>query len=392
MRNNISGAQAYRNALRQQYQQQVNAAVQQIAAQRAAGQQSMGNTYQQLKPTVQDNLGGFAGAIDTYNKNLKAELEAQQKAEQAAQKALAAQAVKDIKAARKSTTPTKSTKSTGSTKSAADAASEESSAAENSDSLFGTPGKNSKGKPEKEEDKEKKPGLLDRAGNSIKNGAVNIWNSMKETANERQQQRVQEAENRKVNKADELDAARQAAAQNNSDLIQKKNLTQNDKNVIFQRYNNWIQQGNNRDIVDTLNAIDEIKNEQQSEVQGAGWNKNALEQKLSQYSKNDIDLANEYRAMYNRIPGYRVSDRTWNTAIGVGKTILSAPMQAFLQQLFHALRLCGVGSKIDGIVCPSFRKALQAVVRGAHQHRIQCRVALGKTRKHRIIFQVLHNF
>lgn len=325
MRNNISGAQAYRNALRQQYQQQVNAAVQQIAAQRAAGQQAMGNTYQQLKPTVQDNLGGFAGAIDTYNKNLKAELEAQQKAEQAAQKAWAAQAVKDIKAARKSTT---STKSTESTKAAADAASEESYAAENSDSLFGTPGKNSKGKPEKEDEEEKKPGLLSRAGNAIKNGAVNIRNSMKETANDRQQKRIQEAENHKVNKADELDAARQAAAQNNRDLIQKKNLTQNDKNVIFQRYNNWIQQGNNRDIVDVLNAIDEIKNEQQSEVQGAGWNKNALEQKLSQYSKNDIDLANEYRAMYNRIPGYRVSDRTWNTALGVGKTILSAPMQA----------------------------------------------------------------
>ena len=160
MRNNISGAQAYRNALRQQYQQQVNAAVQQIAAQRAAGQQAMGNTYQQLKPTVQDNLGGFAGAIDTYNKNLKAELEAQQKAEQAAQKAWAAQAVKDIKAARKSTT---STKSTESTKSASDAASEESSAAENSDSLFGTPGKSSKGKPEKEDEEEKKPGLSARA-------------------------------------------------------------------------------------------------------------------------------------------------------------------------------------------------------------------------------------
>lgn len=325
MRNNISGAQAYRNALRQQYQQQVNAAVQQIAAQRAAGQQAMGNTYQQLKPTVQDNLGGFAGAIDTYNKNIKAELEAQQKAEQAAQKAWAAQAVKDIKAARKSTT---STKSTVSTKAAADAASEEISAAENSDSLFGTPGKESNSKPEKEDEAEKKPGLLAKAGNAIKNGAVNIRNSMKETANDRQQKRIQEAENHKVNKADELDAARQAAAQNNRDLIQKKNLTQNDKNVIFQRYNNWIQQGNNRDIVDALNAIDEIKNEQQSEVQGAGWNKNALEQKLSQYSKNDIDLANEYRAMYNRIPGYRVSDRTWNTAIGVGKTILSAPMQA----------------------------------------------------------------
>ena len=325
MRNNISGAQAYRNALRQQYQQQVNAAVQQIAAQRAAGQQAMGNTYQQLKPTVQDNLGGFAGAIDTYNKNLKAELEAQQKAEQAAQKAWAAQAVKDIKAARKSTTYTKYTEST---KAAADAASEESYAAENSDSLFGNPGKNSKGKPEKEDEEEKKPGLLARAGNAIKNGAVNIRNSMKETANDRQQKRIQEAENHKVNKADELDAARQAAAQNNRDLIQKKNLTQNDKNVIFQRYNNWIQQGNNRDIVDALNEIDEIKNEQQSEVQGAGWNKNALEQKLSQYSKNDIDLANEYRAMYNRIPGYRVSDRTWNTALGVGKTILSAPMQA----------------------------------------------------------------
>ena len=339
MRYNISGAQAYRNALRQQYQQQVNAAVQQIAAQRAAGQQSMGNTYQQLKPTVQDNLGGFAGAIDTYNKNLKAELEAQQKAEQAAQKAWAAQAVKDIKAARKSTT---STKSTESTKAAADAASEESSAAENSDSLFGTPGKDSKGSAasgnnakKDESKKDEKSGIVQKL---IAFGdAVDKW-AKSESKAEQQLHETAKKDTAALNesvaqsvagyKADKSDEARQAAAQSNKTLASKKKLTSSDKEVIFNRYNNWIQQGNNRDIVDALNAIDEIKNEQQSEVQGAGWNKNALEQKLSQYSKNDIDLANEYHAMYNRIPGYRVSDRTWNTALGVGKTILSAPMQA----------------------------------------------------------------
>lgn len=201
----------------------------------------------------------------------------------------------------------------------------------------GKPGDNGKGgnsannrnsKPEKEDDKEKKPGLLARAGNAIKNGAVNLWNSMKETANERQQQRIQEAENHKVNKADELDAARQAAAQNNSDLIQKKNLTQNDKNVIFQRYNNFIQQGDNRKIVDTLNELDSIQNDLQSEVSGAGDNRAELEATLDEFTPEQIEQAKEYRDMYARIPGYRVADRTVNTALGTAKTAASGGMMA----------------------------------------------------------------
>lgn len=190
------------------------------------------------------------------------------------------------------------------------------------------PGNNSNSKPEKEDDKEKKPGLLARAGNAIKNGAVNLWNSMKETANERQQQRIQEAKNHKVNKADELDAARQAAAQNNSDLIQKKNLTQNDKNVIFQRYNNFIQQGDNRKIVDTLNELDSIQNDLQSEVSGAGYNRAELEATLDEFTPEQIEQAKEYRDMYARIPGYRVADRTVNTALGTAKTAASGGMMA----------------------------------------------------------------
>lgn len=190
------------------------------------------------------------------------------------------------------------------------------------------PGNNSNSKPEKEDDKEKKPVLLARAGNAIKNGAVNIWNSMKETANERQQQRIQEAENHKVNKADELDAARQAAAQNNSDLIQKKNLTQNDKNIIFQRYNNFIQQGDNRKIVDTLNELDSIQNDLQSEVSGAGYNRAELEATLDEFTQEQIEQAKEYRDMYARIPGYRVADRTVNTALGTAKTASSGVLMA----------------------------------------------------------------
>ena len=190
------------------------------------------------------------------------------------------------------------------------------------------PGNNSNSKPEKEDDKEKKPGILAREGNAIKNGAVNIWNSMKETANERQQQRIQEAENHKVNKADELDAARQAAAQNNSDLIQKKNLTQNDKNVIFQRYNNFIQQGDNRKIVDTLNELDSIQNDLQSEVSGAGYNRAELEATLDEFTPEQIEQAKEYRDMYARIPGYRVADRTVNTALGTAKTASSGVLMA----------------------------------------------------------------
>lgn len=187
------------------------------------------------------------------------------------------------------------------------------------------PGNNSNSKPEEEE---KKPGLLARAGNAIKNGAVNLWNSMKETANERQQARIQEAENHKVNKADELDAARQAAAQNNSDLIQKKNLTQNDKNVIFQRYNNFVQQGDNRKLVNTLNELDSIQNDLQSEVSGAGNNRTELEAALNEFSPEQIAQAKEYRDMYARIPGYRVADRTVNTITGTGKTVGSGALMA----------------------------------------------------------------
>lgn len=251
MRNNISGAQAYRNALRQQYQQQVNAAVQQIAAQRAAGQQAMGNTYQQLKPTVQDNLGGFAGAIDTYNKNLTAELEAQQKAEQAAQKAWAAQAVKDIKAARKSTTSTTSTKSTGSTKAAADAASEEGSAAENSDSLFGTPGKDRKSKPEKEDGEEKKPGLRARAFGALgsflsaKNDGENSYleNEYKQDTdknenklkNEDKAEKLRELNRKQAKGREESRAARET----NAGLLNKSKLNDSEKAEIYSRVNTW---------------------------------------------------------------------------------------------------------------------------------------------------------
>lgn len=190
------------------------------------------------------------------------------------------------------------------------------------------PGNNSNSEQEKEDDKEKKPGLLARAGNAIKNGAVNIWNSMKETANERQQERIQEAENQKVNKADELDAARQAAAQNNSDLIQKKNLTQNDKNVIFQRYNNFVQQGDNRKLVNTLNELDSIQNDLQSEVSGAGDNRAKLEATLDEFTPEQIEQAKEYLDMYARIPGYRVADRTVNTITGTGKTVGSGALMA----------------------------------------------------------------
>ena len=183
-------------------------------------------------------------------------------------------------------------------------------------------------KPEKEEKKEKKPGILGKllagAGNAIKT----TWSGMKKTANERQQNRIQEAENHKVNKADELDAARQAAAQNNSDLIRKKNLTKDDKNVIFQRYNNFIQQGNNRKLVNTLNAIDSIQNDMQGEVSGAGDNRAELEAALNEFTPEQIAQAKEYRDMYSRIPGYRVADRTLNTITGTGKTVGSGALMA----------------------------------------------------------------
>lgn len=322
MRNNISGAQAYRNALRQQYQQQVNAAVQQIAAQRAAGQQAMGNTYQQLKPTVQDNLGGFADAIDTYNKNLKAELEAQQKEEQAAQKAWAAQAVKDIKAARKSTT---STKSTESTKAAADAASEESYAAENSDSLFGTPGKNSKAKPEKEDEEEKKPGLSARSLGALgsllsaKNDGENSYlengykqdteKNEKKLKNEDKAEKLRELNRKQAKGREESRAARET----NADLLNKSKLNDSEKAEIYSRVNTWAENPENKSLMTALKTA-KTKN-RVGDLLEAG------------YTSQQLDEANEMLKLYQKIGmGQVLKERVGGTAKGTVKTVVSAGM------------------------------------------------------------------
>lgn len=319
MRNNISGAQAYRNALRQQYQQQVNAAVQQIAAQRAAGQQAMGNTYQQLKPTVQDNLGGFAGAIDTYNKNLKAELEAQQKAEQAAQKAWAAQAVKDIKAARKSTT------STGSTKAAADAASEESSAAENSDSLFGTPGKDSNSKPEKEDEEEKKPGLSARAFGALgsllsaKNDGENSYlengykqdteKNEKKLKNEDKAEKLRELNRKQAKGREESRAARET----NAGLLNKSKLNDSEKAEIYTRVNTWAENPENKSLMTALKMA-KAKN-RVGDLLAAG------------YTNQQLDEANEMLKLYQKMGmGQVLKERVGGTAKGTVKTTVSAGM------------------------------------------------------------------
>lgn len=319
MRNNISGAQAYRNALRQQYQQQVNEAVQQIAAQRAAGQQAMGNTYQQLKPTVQDNLGGFAGAIDTYNKNLKAELEAQQKAEQAAQKAWAAQAVKDIKAARKST------KSTKSVKAASDAASEESSAAENSDSLFGTPGKNSKGKPEKEDEEEKKPGLSARAFGALgsllsaKNDGENSYlengykqdteKNEKKLKNEDKAEKLRELNRKQAKGREESRAARET----NAGLLNKSKLNDSEKAEIYTRVNTWAENPENKSLMTALKTA-KTKN-RVGDLLEAG------------YTSQQLDEANEMLKLYQKMGmGQVLKERVGGTAKGTAKTAVSAGM------------------------------------------------------------------
>lgn len=316
MRNNISGAQAYRNALRQQYQQQVNAAVQQIAAQRAAGQQAMGNTYQQLKPTVQDNLGGFAGAIDTYNKNLKAELEAQQKAEQAAQKAWAAQAVKDIKAARKSTK---------STKAAANAASEESSAAENSDSLFGTPGKDSNSKPEKEDEEEKKPGLSARAFGALgsllsaKNDGENSYlengykqdteKNEKKLKNEDKAEKLRELNRKQAKGREESRAARET----NAGLLNKSKLNDSEKAEIYTRVNTWAENPENKSLMTALKTA-KTKN-RVGDLLEAG------------YTSQQLDEANEMLKLYQKMGmGQVPKERVGGTAKGTVKTAVSAGM------------------------------------------------------------------
>lgn len=176
-------------------------------------------------------------------------------------------------------------------------------------------------------DKEKKPGLLAKAAGavgSLFSGAINglaenAANRTLKNSGDEVKEYISTPKSNQMNAAEQkqakLDEARQAAAQSNQFLATKKQLSDSDKNVIFTRYNNFIQQGDNRNILKLLDQQKQFRND--TEMLAAT---NAL---LSNYDPAEVEQAQEYKAMYDRIPGYRVADRSGNTAASIGKTIAS---------------------------------------------------------------------
>lgn len=154
-------------------------------------------------------------------------------------------------------------------------------------------------KPEESKAEEKKPGLLAKAAGLI-SGITQKAKGIGEKVN---------------NKVDEI----------------KKTKDEYNKssNETFTKYNEYIQQGDNRKLVNTLNALDEIQKNQQSEVSGADTNRAELENTLKQFTPEQIEQANELRKEYSKIPGYRIYDRVRNTVTGTGKTVGSGALMAY---------------------------------------------------------------
>lgn len=181
-------------------------------------------------------------------------------------------------------------------------------------------------------DKEKKRGLLAEAAGAvgslfsgaIKGLAENAANRTLKNSGDEVKEYISTPKSNQMNAAEQkqakLDEARQSAAQSNQFLATKKQLSDSDKNVIFTRYNNFIQQGDNRNILKLLDQQKQFRND--TEMLAAT---NAL---LSNYDPAEVEQAQEYKAMYDRIPGYRVADRAANTVLGTAKTAASGAVMA----------------------------------------------------------------
>ena len=112
------------------------------------------------------------------------------------------------------------------------------------------------------------------------------------------------------------------------DIKKEKDDFNKSSDETFTKYNEFIQQGNNRKLIKTLDLLDEINKNQQNEVDGAADNRAELEAELKQFEPEKIQEADNLRDAYRKITGYRIADRLKNTVSGTGKTIGSGALMA----------------------------------------------------------------
>lgn len=187
------------------------------------------------------------------------------------------------------------------------------------------PGNNSNGKPEKEDDKEKKPGLIARAFGALgsllsaKNDGENSYlengykqdteKNEKKLKNEDKAEKLRELNRKQAKGREESRAERET----NAGLLNKSKLNDSEKAEIYTRVNTWAENPENKSLMTALKTA-KTKN-RVGDLLEAG------------YTSQQLDEANEMLELYQKMGKWQVlKERVGGTAKGTVKTVASAGM------------------------------------------------------------------
>ncbi len=187
------------------------------------------------------------------------------------------------------------------------------------------PGNNSNSKPEKEDDKEKKPGLIARAFGALgsllsaKNDGENSYlengykqdteKNEKKLKNEDKAEKLRELNRKQAKGREESRAARET----NAGLLNKSKLNDSEKAEIYTRVNTWAENPENKSLMTALQMA-KTKN-RVGDLLEAG------------YTSQQLDEANEMLELYQKMgKGQVLKERVGGTAKGTVKTVASAGM------------------------------------------------------------------
>ena len=184
---------------------------------------------------------------------------------------------------------------------------------------------NRNSKPEKEDDKEKKPGLIARAFGALgsllsaKNDGENSYlengykqdteKNEKKLKNEDKAEKLRELNRKQANGREESRAARET----NAGLLNKSKLNDSEKAEIYTRVNTWAENPENKSLMTALQMA-KTKN-RVGDLLEAG------------YTSQQLDEANEMLELYQKMgKGQVLKERVGGTAKGTVKTVVSAGM------------------------------------------------------------------
>ena len=189
----------------------------------------------------------------------------------------------------------------------------------------GNSANNRNSKPEKEDDKEKKPGLIARAFGALgsllsaKNDGENSYlengykqdteKNEKKLKNEDKAEKLRELNRKQAKGREESRAARET----NAGLLNKSKLNDSEKAEIYTRVNTWAENPENKSLMTALKTA-KTKN-QVGDLLEAG------------YTSQQLDEANEMLELYQKMgKGQVLKERVGGTAKGTVKTVASAGM------------------------------------------------------------------